>query len=157
MAAAGVEVAVVIGWEEGPRGARPAFITRPEEADRLVFDGRCVQNLATYLNPRRTNIAAKGLTGLGYEGHYFWDTEVYILPFFLYTQPETSRKLLEYRYYILDKARQRVRDLVAKAKPYPLDPALEKEMNGYCAMVAARGIEEFYGYEQEDRQDWDTL
>jgi formate dehydrogenase (coenzyme F420) beta subunit len=54
------EVAVVIGWEEGPRGVRPAFVTRPEDADRLVFDARCVQNLATYLNPRRANIAAMG-------------------------------------------------------------------------------------------------
>jgi trehalose/maltose hydrolase-like predicted phosphorylase len=59
----------------------------------------------------RTNIAAKGLTGLGYEGHYFWDTEVYILPFFLYTRPEIARKLLEYRYHILDKARQRARQM----------------------------------------------
>jgi alpha,alpha-trehalose phosphorylase len=55
----------------------------------------------------RTAIAAKGLTGLGYEGHFFWDTETYVLPFFLYTQPEISRRLLEYRYHILDKARQR--------------------------------------------------
>ena len=54
------EVAVVIGWEEGPRGVRPAFVTRPEDADRLVFDARCVQNLATYLNPRRTQIDAMG-------------------------------------------------------------------------------------------------
>jgi alpha,alpha-trehalose phosphorylase len=59
----------------------------------------------------RTNIAAKGLTGLGYEGHYFWDTEIYILPFFLYTRPEISRKLLEYRYHILDRARQRARQM----------------------------------------------
>ena len=59
----------------------------------------------------RTNIAAKGLTGLGYEGHYFWDTEIYIMPFFLYTQPEISRKLAEYRYSILDKARQRARQM----------------------------------------------
>ena len=59
----------------------------------------------------RTNLAAKGLTGLGYEGHYFWDTEIYILPFFLYTIPEISRKLLEYRYSILDKARERARQM----------------------------------------------
>jgi len=58
-----------------------------------------------------TNIAAKGLTGLGYEGHYFWDTEIYVLPFFLYTQPTISRKLLEYRYHILDKARDWARHL----------------------------------------------
>jgi alpha,alpha-trehalose phosphorylase len=59
----------------------------------------------------RTNIAAKGLTGLGYEGHYFWDTEIYILPFFLYTYPEIGRKLMEYRYRILDKARERAREM----------------------------------------------
>ena len=59
----------------------------------------------------KTNIAAKGLTGEGYEGHYFWDTEIYILPFFLYNRPEISKKLLEYRYNILDNARERAREL----------------------------------------------
>lgn len=53
----------------------------------------------------KTNIAAKGLTGEYYEGHYFWDTETYIVPFFLYSQPELVKKLLEYRYSILDAAR----------------------------------------------------
>ena len=53
-------VKVVIGYEEGPRGARPAFITDPEQADRLIFDTRCVQNLAAYLNPRRKQIASLG-------------------------------------------------------------------------------------------------
>jgi trehalose/maltose hydrolase-like predicted phosphorylase len=59
----------------------------------------------------RTNIAAKGLTGLGYEGHYFWDTEIYIMPFFLYTHPDISRKLAQYRYHILNKARERAREM----------------------------------------------
>jgi trehalose/maltose hydrolase-like predicted phosphorylase len=63
----------------------------------------------------RTNIAAKGLTGLGYEGHYFWDSEIYALPFFLYSHPEISRKLLEYRYSILDKARQWARHLAHRS------------------------------------------
>ncbi|MGB8455605.1 MAG: beta-phosphoglucomutase [Anaerocolumna sp.] len=58
-----------------------------------------------------TNIGAKGLTGEGYEGHYFWDTETFILPFFLYNNPDISRKLLEYRYGILDKARERARQM----------------------------------------------
>ncbi|WP_317913896.1 glycoside hydrolase family 65 protein [Carnobacterium maltaromaticum] len=61
-----------------------------------------------------TNIAAKGLTGDGYEGHYFWDTEMYMLPFFIYTQPETAKALLLYRYSILDKARARARELAIK-------------------------------------------
>ena len=59
----------------------------------------------------KTNIAAKGLTGEGYEGHTFWDTEAYILPVFLYTDPALARKLLEYRYAILPKARERAREL----------------------------------------------
>jgi trehalose/maltose hydrolase-like predicted phosphorylase len=59
----------------------------------------------------KTNIGAKGLTGEGYEGHYFWDTETFMLPFFLYNNPSISRKLLEYRYLILDKARERARQL----------------------------------------------
>lgn len=57
----------------------------------------------------------------------------------------------------LDKARQRVLDLAAKASPYPLDPGLEKEMDDFCRMVEARTIEEFYGFEQEDLQSWDAL
>jgi trehalose/maltose hydrolase-like predicted phosphorylase len=59
----------------------------------------------------KTNIGAKGLTGEGYEGHYFWDTEMYVLPFFTYNNQEISRKLLEYRYSILDKARERARQM----------------------------------------------
>ncbi|HBF39729.1 MAG TPA: family 65 glycosyl hydrolase [Firmicutes bacterium] len=59
----------------------------------------------------RTNIAAKGLTGEGYEGHYFWDSETYILPFFLCTFPEIGRKLLEYRYNLLPQARERARQM----------------------------------------------
>ena len=53
-------VGVVIGWEEGPRGARPTFVTRPEDADKLIFDRRCVHNLATYLSPRRSQIVRLG-------------------------------------------------------------------------------------------------
>jgi len=53
-------VKVVIGYEEGPRGIRPAFITDPEQTGRLIFDKRCVQNLAAYLNPRRTHITQLG-------------------------------------------------------------------------------------------------
>ena len=59
----------------------------------------------------KTNIAAKGLTGEGYEGHTFWDTEAYILPVFQYTDPALARKLLEYRYAILPRGRERAREL----------------------------------------------
>jgi kojibiose phosphorylase len=58
----------------------------------------------------RVNIGANSLSGERYRGHAFWDTEVFMLPFFIYTQPETARALLLYRYHTLDGARQNARD-----------------------------------------------
>ncbi len=56
-----------------------------------------------------SNVPAKGLSGEGYEGHYFWDTEVYVFPFFLFTDPEMAKSLLDYRYGILSQAREHAR------------------------------------------------
>jgi alpha,alpha-trehalose phosphorylase len=67
----------------------------------------------------RTSIAAKGLTGEGYEGHYFWDTEIYVLPFFIYTRPEIARALLRYRCGILDKARARAVEMSQRGALFP--------------------------------------
>jgi trehalose/maltose hydrolase-like predicted phosphorylase len=58
----------------------------------------------------RVNIGANALSGERYRGHAFWDTEVFMLPFFIYTQPETARALLLYRYHTLDGARRNARD-----------------------------------------------
>lgn len=58
-----------------------------------------------------TGMGAKGLSGEGYEGHYFWDTEMYVMPVFTYTEPEVSKGLLDYRYGKLDQARSRARIL----------------------------------------------
>jgi alpha,alpha-trehalose phosphorylase len=59
----------------------------------------------------RTSIAAKGVTGEGYEGHYFWDTEMYVDPVFTHTLPIVARRLIEYRIRTLDKARERARQM----------------------------------------------
>ncbi len=56
----GGSVKVVIGYEEGPRGVRPIFVTDPAQAGKLIFDTRCVQNLAAYLNPRRQHVTKLG-------------------------------------------------------------------------------------------------
>ena len=53
-----------------------------------------------------SGIAPKGLSGEGYEGHYFWDSEMYIQPFFTITNPSFSKKLIEYRYTTLQYARE---------------------------------------------------
>jgi len=67
----------------------------------------------------RTSMAAKGLTGEGYEGHYFWDTEMYVLPFFTFTTPEIGRALLEFRYRTLEQARQRAQVMSQRGALYP--------------------------------------
>ena len=56
-------------------------------------------------------IAAKGLTGHGYDGHYFWDTEIYIIPTLSYSQPQLSRDLLTYRINTLASAQDRARQM----------------------------------------------
>ena len=53
-----------------------------------------------------SNISAKGLSGEGYEGHYFWDTEVYMLPLWQLLVPELARPLLHYRIATLEKAKK---------------------------------------------------
>ena len=55
--------------------------------------------------------AAKGLTGEGYEGHYFWDAEAFILPVLALTSPERARSMLEYRVSTLDRARNHAREM----------------------------------------------
>lgn len=60
---------------------------------------------------KHSNISAKGLSGEGYEGHYFWDTEIYMFPVFLMTQPDIARQLLLYRYSTLEQARDRAREM----------------------------------------------
>jgi len=50
------------------------------------------------------SVAAKCLTGEGYKGHVFWDTEVFILPFYIFNFPEEARNLLMYRYYTMEGA-----------------------------------------------------
>ena len=59
----------------------------------------------------RVSIGARTLTGRAYEGHVFWDTEVFMFPFFLHTEPERARTLLLYRHHTLEGARRRAREL----------------------------------------------
>ena len=64
-------------------------------------------------------LAAKGLTGEGYEGHFFWDTEIYVLPFLIYTAPRIARALLMHRYRMLDAARARARAVGQRGALFP--------------------------------------
>ncbi len=69
------------------------------------------------------NIGAKSLTGEGYRGHVFWDTEVLMLPFFVYTQPEAARSLLQYRYQRLPAARILAEESGCRGARFPWESA----------------------------------
>lgn len=79
----------------------------------------------------RTNIGAKGLTGEGYEGHYFWDTEIYALPIFTYLLPEVARRLVEYRHSILPHARARASELHHRGALFPWRTINGEEASAY--------------------------
>lgn len=66
-----------------------------------------VYHLISAANPEdeSTSIGARGLTGDAYGGHVFWDTEIFLLPFYTFTWPEAARALLMYRYHTLPAAK----------------------------------------------------
>ncbi|WP_432902719.1 glycoside hydrolase family 65 protein [Micromonospora matsumotoense] len=67
----------------------------------------------------RRPISAKGLTGPGYDGHAFWDTEMFVLPVLTYTQPGAVRDALYWRHATLEKARERARTLNLAGAAFP--------------------------------------
>ncbi|MEZ5227922.1 MAG: hypothetical protein R2710_14995, partial [Acidimicrobiales bacterium] len=82
-------------------------------------------------------IAAKGVTADGYEGHYFWDTEVYVLPFLAVTHPELARKLLRFRWKLLPLARERARTLNQNGALFPWRTINGEEASAYYAAGTA--------------------
>jgi len=83
-------------------------------------------------------IPAKGLTGQGYEGHYFWDAEIYVLPFLIYTSPRIARNLLKFRHSVLDKARQRAREVNQEGALFPWRTINGEEASAYYAAGTAQ-------------------
>lgn len=74
------------------------------------------------------NIGAKGLTGEAYNGHAFWDSETYCLPYYLLNDRQAARSLLMYRYNTLEQAKKRARELDCQGACYPI-----ATLNGYEA------------------------
>ena len=83
-------------------------------------------------------IAAKAVTGDGYDGHYFWDTEVYVLPCLAYTQPEAARKLLRFRWRMLNAARERAAELSEQGALFPWRTINGEEASAYYAAGTAQ-------------------
>ena len=78
-------------------------------------------HLASLANPAddKVSLGTKGLHGNGYNGLIFWDTEIYMLPFYTHTHPAAARALLRYRHRFLDDARENARALGRTGAYYP--------------------------------------
>jgi alpha,alpha-trehalose phosphorylase len=83
-------------------------------------------------------IPAKGLTSQTYDGHYFWDMEMYVLPFLIYTSPRLARNVLQYRYSILEKARERARAVNQKGALFSWRTISGEEASAYYAAGTAQ-------------------
>jgi alpha,alpha-trehalose phosphorylase len=83
-------------------------------------------------------IAAKGVSGSGYGGHYFWDTEIYVLPFLTYTSPDVARNALRFRHGMLDAARDRATELNQRGALFPWRTINGLESSAYYAAGTAQ-------------------
>ena len=83
-------------------------------------------------------IPAKGVTGSGYEGHYFWDQEVYLLPYLTYTNPDGARRVLEFRHGMLPEARIRAKELSVDGALFPWRTINGLEASAYYAAGTAQ-------------------
>ena len=83
-------------------------------------------------------VSAKGVSGSGYGGHYFWDTEVYVLPFLTYTSPQFARNALRARVRMLPAARRRAEQLNEGGALFPWRTINGEEASAYYAAGTAQ-------------------
>lgn len=100
--------------------------------------------IMTPAHGERSSIAAKGLTGEGYKGHVFWDTEVFLLPFHLFSDPTVARSLLRYRWHNLPGAQEKARRNGWQGALFPWESARsgEEETPEFAAINIRTGLPE---------------
>lgn len=122
---------------------RRVQVTSTDAADQRALDFALYHLRAmTPDHDERSSIAAKALTGEGYKGHVFWDTEVFLLPFHLFTEPKTARSLLRYRWHNLPGAREKARRNGWQGALFPWESARsgEEETPEFAAINIRTGL-----------------
>ncbi len=109
-------------WQEDWRIA-DIIIEGDDEAQLTVRFNIYHLLIAGPRHTERVNIGAKTLSGYGYRGHTFWDTEIFMLPFFSHLFPKIARNLLSYRYHNLPGARRKAVANGLKGAQYPWESA----------------------------------
>ncbi|MBJ7484956.1 glycosyl hydrolase family 65 protein [Brevundimonas sp.] len=132
-ARAELEAATSLGWRGALKEHEAVWAARWAACD-IQIDGdpqaqRALRFAAYHLNgaanpdDETVSIAARGLTGADYAGHVFWDTEIFLLPFFAHTWPNAARALLMYRFHTLDGARTKAARLGWRGALYAWESA----------------------------------
>ena len=134
------------GLHVGQRAALDAFWDRADVEVEVDATPRVQQAVRWNLfqlhqassRAETAGIGAKGLTGAGYEGHYFWDADVYVTPFLTYTEPRLTRNLLRFRHSMLPKARERADELSEHGALFPWRTINGEEASSYYAAGTAQ-------------------
>ena len=111
-------------WADKVWNNVPVTIKSANPFDQLAI--RFAQYHLYIMTPRhdnRMNIGAKGLSGEGYKGHTFWDTEMFILPYFIFSAPEIARSLEEYRWLSLPGAHKKAAGNNYQGAQFPWESA----------------------------------
>jgi len=127
------KVSHIVDWPAALLANTKAWEAEWERSD-VVIEGDEEAQIALRFNlfqmliaaPRqddRVNIGAKTLSGFGYRGHAFWDTEIFMLPLFIYTAPHIAKNLLNYRYRNLPGARLKARGNGYEGAQFPWESA----------------------------------
>jgi trehalose/maltose hydrolase-like predicted phosphorylase len=121
------------GWRAVLAAHEMAWQDRWRDADVVVEGDDAVQralrfagyHLISAANPEdeRVSVGARGLTGDAYFGHVFWDTEIYLLPFYTMVWPEAARAMLMYRFHTLPAARMKAAAMGCKGALYAWESA----------------------------------
>lgn len=111
-------------WQKDVWELSPIMIESENAYDQLAI--RFAQYHLAVFTPahdNRMNVGAKGLSGEGYKGHTFWDTELFVLPYFTYSNPSVARSLLEYRYLTLPGAHKKAKENGYEGAMFPWESA----------------------------------
>lgn len=117
-------------------------IKTENDMDQLAIDFAIYHiDIMTPKHNHNYSVGAKGLTGEGYKGHVFWDTEIFILPFYLYTNPTIAKQLLRYRHLRIPEAMEKAKKNGYKGTLFPWESALsgEEETPQYAAINIRTG------------------
>lgn len=142
-----VEALVGVGFEATARAHEAEWERFWDHADIHIGTDKAVQQAVRWIlfqlhqasaHIDGTGIAAKGVTGQAYEGHYFWDTEIFVLPFLIYTNPDVAAQLLRFRHGMLDHARTRAEELSLDGAMFPWRTINGHEASAYYAAGTAQ-------------------